>query len=179
MPPNPLPNMMIQSKTNSHPPSLLYFCRESSTNRPLFCTNEPNSQNSQNQHNTSSHKGLRQISSISHYQKRTQTNPNEPKANPICQKPKNQPNFFSRKDLRQYGPFRVTKNKPKRTQNEPNLSRRSPLAAPRSSTKPDRPNRFKPKFYNFAYKNSLTDTANSLSYRFSLAYRSCYEKLYG
>jgi len=64
-----------------------YKCRISSTNRPLFCTNEPNFQNSTNRRNPSSHKGLRQISSISHHQKRTQTNPNKPEANP------NEPNL--------------------------------------------------------------------------------------
>jgi len=105
---------------------LFYFCRESSTNRPLFCTNEPNFQNTKNQRNLFSHKRLRQISSVSRYQKRTQTNPKRTQSKPISQEPKNQRNLPLHKALRQKSQILPHQNEPKRTQ----LVAAKPMAKP-------------------------------------------------
>ena len=107
MPPNSLPNMMIQPRTNYLSSALcplhLYTCRESSTNPPLLCKTNPISKTPQITATTVPTKGYENNAGLC----RPKTNPNEPKTNPIfrssgARKAKtnpNEPNFKSRQIL--------------------------------------------------------------------------------
>jgi len=101
----------------------LYTCRENSTNHPLFMQNEPNFHRGKNEPNPIYKKGLRKFYTPSHNEKRTQ---NEPKTNPICEKPKMNLNFYSTKDYENIPLPQAHENEPKTNpistepKNEPN-----------------------------------------------------------
>jgi hypothetical protein len=127
-----------------------YKCRISSTNRPLFVQTNPISEKPKitaTPFSQTTYDNMPTFALPKANPKRTQTNPNEPKANPISQEPKNHRNFFHGKGLRQSDPLRPPKNKPKtnpkRTQTNPNEPKANPIfgpsGAPKAKTNPNKP----------------------------------------
>jgi hypothetical protein len=135
--PNSLPNIMLHPKADYLSsvlrPLRLYSCRKSSTNRPFFVQTNPilsASGGFKTLYLTKTYEKNAKFSPTKTNPKRTQTNPNEPKTNavfgpsaaPKAKTNPNKPNLSRRSRMR--------------SRSKANLSRRSLLAAAKSSTKP-------------------------------------------
>ncbi len=96
--------------------SLLYICRESSTNQLLFMQNKPNFPKSQMNVNIYYTKVYKNETAF-------RRGKNKPNSNPIPEKPKMNVSSILTKDYRKNDAFAVQKTNPIK----PNLSRRSPV----------------------------------------------------